>query len=359
MGAMIAEAKRRPTPKRRSARYAAGRALCYGRGMRVEATPAGLFLPEAGLHLDPVLPVPVAAVSHGHRDHVPVLAGRMIATEETEAIVRARVGETETTRAVPREPLNLHLPGKAPARITLFPAGHVLGSAGVLVEIAGERLFYSGDVKLRPSLTCAPAEIPQCDTLVLESTFGLPVFRFPPVEELRRAIAAHARAAFDAGETPVFLAYALGKGPEVAKILGEAGIPVSLHGSIARMTKIYEDFGVVFPGAEAYETGALSGRALIVPPSCRNQPIVTKRKKSRVIAVTGWALLDAAYDRYGARGLVPLSDHGGYEELLRVAELSRASKVWTIHGFVTPLARALAARGIDARPLPRPSGDSA
>jgi len=164
--------------------------------------------------------------------------------------------------------------------------------------------------------------------------------------------------ALDAGDTPVFLAYALGKGPEVAKILGDAGISVSLHGAIARMTKIYEDFGIEFPGAEAYEAGALSGRALFVPPSCRNQPIVTKRKKSRVVAVTGWALLDAAYDRYGARGLVPLSDHAGYEELLQIAELSRASTVWTIHGFATPLARALVARGIDARALPR-SGEAA
>jgi len=161
-----------------------------------------------------------------------------------------------------------------------------------------------------------------------------------------------ARAALAEGETPVFLGYALGKGPEIAKILGEGGIPTSLHGAIAKMTKVYESFGVSFPEAAPYEEGNLDGRALVVPPACRNQPIVARRRKVRVVAVTGWALLDAAYERYGAHGLVPLSDHADFDGLRRIAEVSRARRVFTVHGFAEPFSRVLALAGIDAAPLP-------
>jgi len=318
--------------------------------VRIESTPAGLFLPDVGLHVDPVLPVAAAIVTHGHGDHARVLPGRMYATPETAAIVRARFGETETVEVPYGEPVDVGS-RHAPARLTLFPSGHVLGSAGALVETGGERLFVTGDVKLRRSLTCAPAEIPECDTLVVESTFGLPVFRFPETDRLRTAIVAHARAALAEGATPVFLAYALGKGPEVAKILGDAAIPLSLHGAIAKMASLYGAFGVTFPDAIPYEAGGLAGRALIVPPSCRNQPIVAKIRRRHVVAVTGWALLDAAYDRYGAQGLVPLSDHAGYDELLAIVERSRARRVRTVHGFAESFARVLGARGIDANAL--------
>jgi len=295
--------------------------------------------------------VPFAAISHGHGDHARALPGRLWATPETAAIVRARVGETETVESAYGESVDLRLPGFAPARLTFRSAGHVLGSAGILVESGGHRFFYTGDVKLRPSLTCAPADVPECDTLVLESTFGLPVFRFRDTETLRAEIAAHARAAFEEGDTPVFLGFALGKGPEIARILGDAGIPTSLHGSTWKMAEIYARFGVALPDAVPHAPGALAGRALVVPPFCRNQPMVTKLKRARVVAVTGWALLDAVYDRHGAQARVALSDHAGFDELLRIVELARPSRVLTVHGFADAFARVLRRRGLDAGAL--------
>ena len=300
--------------------------------------------------MDPVLPVEAAIVTHGHGDHARALPGRMYATPETAAIVRARFGETATVVLPYGDPVEVGSQ-RSPARLTLFSAGHVLGSAGALVEQGGERLFVTGDVKLRPSLTCAPAEIPECDTLVVESTFGLPVFRFPETRLLREAIVAEARAALGEGATPVFLAYAFGKGPEVARILGGAGIPVSLHGAIEKMSSLYRAFGVTFPNAVPYDSPALEGRALVVPPPCRSQPMVTKIRNRRVVAVTGWALLDAAYDRYGAQGLVPMSDHADFDELVAIVEKSRARRVRTVHGFADALARILARRGMDAEAL--------
>jgi Cft2 family RNA processing exonuclease len=319
--------------------------------VRVELTPEGLHLPDAGLWLDPAAPVPAAVVSHGHADHARALAGEVHATPETVAIARARLGETAYVPHAYGEPFEVSRSGYDACRVTLLPAGHVLGSALTLVECGGTRLLYTGDVKLRPSRTCVSAEIPPCDVLVTEATFGLPVFRFPPTDELRAALVREARAALEAGDVPVFLGYALGKGPEIAKVLQDAGIPVSLHGAVWNMVEIYRRFGVAYPDAVPYERGKLDGRALVVPPSARTHPMIEGLKAKRVIAVTGWALLDAAYDRYGADVLVPLSDHADFDELLAIVERSGARRVVTTHGHAEPLARVLRRRGLDAHAL--------
>jgi putative mRNA 3-end processing factor len=325
--------------------------------VRVEVTADGLLLPGPGIHIDPARPVPVAIVSHGHSDHARALSGVMHATPETIAVARARLGETEYVGHAYGETFGVHLSGHDPCRVTLLPAGHVLGSAMALVESREGTLLYTGDVKLRPSSTCPPVEVPRAETLVIEATFGLPVFRFPEPEELRRMLVAEARETLAAGETPVLLAYAFGKGPEVAKILGDAGIPVALHGAVFKMAEIYRAFGVELPGAVPYEKGAVAGKALVVPPSFRAHPMVTSIKARRLILVSGWALLDASYDRFGADRLIPLSDHADWDELLRIVEVSGARRVLTTHGFAPTLARVLELSGLDAAPLPLFEGE--
>lgn len=328
--------------------------------MRVAVTPEGLFLPDLGLHLDPDAPVPRAVLSHGHADHARALSGAMWATPETCAVARARLGEGAYHEVAYREPFEVPDGSGGAARITLFSAGHVLGSAMVLVEHGSERLLYTGDVKLGASLTCAPADVPQADLLIVEATFGLPIYRFPEVSALRRRIVFETRDALDAGETPVLLGYALGKGPEVARILLDAGLPVALHGAVHRMAGIYRSFGVPFEGdVVAYERGALAGRALVVPPSARTHPMIASLKRARVIAVTGWAVLDAAYDRYGADVLVPLSDHADDDELFALVAATGARRVLTTHGYAGPFARRLRLRGLDAMPLALHHGDEA
>lgn len=325
--------------------------------MRVVVRTEGLHLPDLDLFLDPGAEVPLAVLSHGHADHARALARRIHATPETVAIARARLGDTDYVAHPYGEPFELRGHDGEVACVTLLPSGHVLGAAVVLIESRGHRLLYTGDVKLHPSRTCAPAEIPPVDTLLTEATFGLPVFRFPPVADLEAAIVAEARETLDAGAVPVFLGYALGKGPEVAKILTDAGVPVMLHGAVHRMVEIYRAAGVGYGDVVPYERGRTAGRALIVPPSARNHPMLAAIKKKRVIAVTGWALLDASYDRYGADVLIPLSDHADYDELLEIVARSGATRVLTTHGFAAPLAHLLGERGIDAQALALLHGD--
>jgi Cft2 family RNA processing exonuclease len=325
--------------------------------VRVAVRPEGLYLPDLDLFLDPAAEVPRAVLSHGHADHARALARRIHATPPTVAIARARLGDTDYVPAAYGEPFEIAACDGTPARLTLLPSGHVLGAALVLVEWRDERLLYTGDVKLQASRTCAPAAIPRVDTLVTEATFGLPVFRFPPLADLESRIADEARRALTAGEVPVFLGYALGKGPEIAKILQDAGIPVMLHGAVQRMVEIYRAFGVAYPDVVPYERGKVDGRALIVPPSARNHPMLAAIKQKRVIAVTGWALLDASYDRYGADVLVPLSDHADYDELLAIVERSGARRVLTTHGFTRAFAEVLTSRGLAADALALLHGD--
>lgn len=325
--------------------------------MRVAVRPEGLHLPDLDLFLDPAAPVPRAVLSHGHADHARALAGRVDATPETIAVARLRLGDTDYAAHGYGEPFELSAADGSTARITLLPSGHVLGAALVLVEHRDERLLYTGDVKLHPSRTCAPAEIPAADTLVTEATFALPVFRFPPVPELEKRIVAEARRSLDDGEIPVFLGYALGKGPEVAKILQDAGIPVMLHGAVNRMVEVYRGFGIEYPDATPYERGKVERCALIVPPSARTHPMLRAVRRKRVIAVTGWALLDASYDRYGADALVPLSDHADWDELRALVARTGARRVLTTHGFAEPFAHELTLAGLDATPLHLLHGD--
>ncbi len=203
------------------------------------------------------------------------------------------------------------------------------------------------------SLTCAPAEVPRADLLLTESTFGRPDISFPPVEGLRRRIVDVAREVLAAGGVPVFLGYAFGKGPEVVKILLDAGVPVSVHESIARLLRVYRRAGYAFGKPRDFSTRRRPppGHALVAPPSARWHPALVRLDRSRFVAITGRAILDPSRLPFRADEAVPLSDHADFDGLLRVAELTGAGTVLTTHGFAEELAAALRESGTDARPL--------
>lgn len=218
--------------------------------------------------------------------------------------------------------------------LTFFPAGHCLGSAQVLVEADGERLVYTGDIKLRANVAAETAVIVPCDTLVMESTFGDPLYRFPPdVATFDRLYAAVDRA-FSDERVPVVLAYALGKGQEALELLLRRGYRVTLHGSVWNMAEIYRELGVQFSGAyEKYDREHLRWRVLIAPPNCRKQPMITNIERRYVIMLTGWALHRSAPYMYRNVDLIlPLSDHADFDELLRLARESKAGRIITMHG---------------------------
>jgi putative mRNA 3-end processing factor len=306
----------------------------------------GLYLPELDLWLDADGPRDRCVISHGHSDHIAEHRA-IIATPETARIFRHRRGEAEMETLAYGERRDY-----GSFALTFFPAGHCLGSAQVLVEASGERLVYTGDIKLRPNVAAENAVIVPCDTLVMESTFGDPLYRFPPdVATFERLYAAVDRALSD-DRVPVVLAYALGKGQEALELLLRRRYRVTLHGSVWNVAEIYRELGVEFSGPyEKYSRDHLRGRVLIAPPGCRKQPMITNIERRYLIMLTGWAMHKSAPYMYrGVDLILPLSDHADFDELVHLARASGAERIITMHG-APKFAAALRELGLNAEHL--------
>jgi Cft2 family RNA processing exonuclease len=237
------------------------------------------------------------------------------------------------------------------ARCTALPAGHILGAAQLLIEFGGERVVYTGDIKLRQPLCGVATEVAPCDRLIIECTFGLPIYHFIERDEAKSRIVSFARDCLDQGILPVFYGYPLGRGQEIVHVLCEAGIPVAVHGAVARFIPDYERAGYTFQGWKPYDARQTRGNALVLTPAMRNI-VEASGKNTRIAYVSGWAALANARGRVGAEELIPYSDHADFTELLDIIARSKAKRVDLVHGYAEPFAHILRQRGIDAHAAP-------
>lgn len=304
---------------------------------------AGLYLPALDLWVDASRRRERGYVSHAHADHARE-HDVVICTPETAALCAVRFrSRKRSTFEIHRfnEPWEI-----GEYRLTLFPAGHVLGSAQILVEGESGRHVYTGDFKLAASRTAEPTECKAADVLVMECTFGSPHYVFPPREEIEAEIVGFARAALEDGATPVFYAYSLGKAQEAMAILGSAGIPMRVHSAVAKIAEVYRACGVGLPAAEQ---GEGDGEYAEIRPPGRTNPAPSNRKR-RTAMLTGWAIDRSARYRYGVDRSFALSDHADYPALLRTIELVRPRKVLLVHGR-SDFTHRLRRLGIDAEYL--------
>jgi Cft2 family RNA processing exonuclease len=312
----------------------------------LESRREGLYVPAFDAFLYAAASVPRAILSHAHSDHAAAGHGEVWATPETLALYRRRHPEWDGTSRAFRYGETAQQNG---VTLRFHSAGHVLGSAQIWLGEGDRSLLYTGDFKLRPCRTAAPAESPRAATLLTETTFGLPVFRFPGRDELEARLIAACRAAIEDEKTPILLTYALGKSQEAAAILAGAGIPTVLHGAAWKLLPEYAAAGIALPLSRPYESGPpVAGEALVVPPSCARTPVVQKVKRRSVIYLSGWAIREAARAEFDADVLLPMSDHADFEELLRHVAETGAERVVAMHGFARDFARILAARGVEA-----------
>ncbi|HYB53027.1 MAG TPA: hypothetical protein VEG84_04095, partial [Thermoanaerobaculia bacterium] len=251
----------------------------------LEIRPEGLYSRPLDLYLDPPTAVVRALLSHAHADHAAAGHGEIWATAETIAFYRRRHPEWSGSARVLGFRTPLECEG---VTLEAFPSGHILGAAQMRFAARDQSLLYTGDFRRRPSRSAPPIVTPRAQVLLTEATFGLPVFRFPPRAEIEKRLISACQEAFAADETPVLLAYALGKAQEAAIILASAGIASVLHGAAWKLLPEYEAAGQAFPLSRAYESGPVSpGEALIVPPRCARTPMVQKIKNRRVIYLSG------------------------------------------------------------------------
>ena len=322
----------------------------------LESTSHGLYCPEGDFHVDPTRPAERAVITHAHADHARPGHGAYFAAAPGLGVLRKRIGDGA--------PIHAFDYGQSfdfgPVRVSLHPAGHLLGSAQVRLERAdagqSEVWVVSGDYKTDPDPTCAPFQPIPCDVFITESTFGLPVYRWPDQAAVFDAINDWRRANRRRGRTSIIYAYALGKAQRVLAGLDPGVGPILLHGAVHAMTELYRDAGVDLPPADHAtdeRAGALRGEATVIaPPSANGSAWARKFNPLATAFASGWMAVRGARRRRAVdRGFV-LSDHADWPGLLHAIEATGASRVGVTHGFVDPLVRWLREAGLDAFAMP-------
>lgn len=294
-----------------------------------------------------------AVVSHAHSDHI-ARHKRVALTEPTARLLRQRLGGQREERVLRFGERTEFSSPRGDFALTLLPAGHILGSAMVMVEWSGGSLLYTGDFRLRPSPVCEPCGFQLargCDWLVMETTFGRPEYVFPPTVEIVEGLLQFCREAFAAGETPVLLGWTLGKAQELLCLLANSGLRVAVHEAVLPLARIYEQCGVRLGAYEPLNISQERDRVLICPPTFAQSPQRAALGPCRLAVATGWAMESSCKYRSGVDAAFPLSDHADFNELIEFVRQVRPRRVFTTHGFAADFAATLRDLGFDAEAL--------
>jgi putative mRNA 3-end processing factor len=315
----------------------------------IQPHPHGIYVAPADAWIDPSEPVPRALVTHGHADHARGGHGAVWATPETLAIMDARYGEQTGHPVGYGEPHSM-----GDVEISFVPAGHVLGSAQIVLDHRGERVVVSGDYKRRADPTCAPFVPVPCDIFVTEATFALPVFRHPDTGDEIDKLAAALHANPD--RCVLVGAYALGKAQRVIAELRARGHedPIYIHGALERLCRLYEELGVNL-GDLRPATGAskadLAGKVVLCPPGALNDRWSRRLPDPITAMASGWMQVRQRARQRNVELPLIISDHADWDELTETLTELRPQEVWVTHGREEALVHWCATRQIKARAL--------
>lgn len=314
----------------------------------LRVTDHGLYCPRGDFYVDPWKGVERAVITHGHADHARWGSQHYHATAPSAPILHQRIRDIELSSYDFGEAFEL-----GDARVSFHPAGHVLGSAQVRVEVDGEVWVVSGDYKRASDPTCAGFEVVECDTFITEATFALPVYQWRPGAAVAREILEWWDSNVRRRKASVLLCYALGK---AQRVLGELATmtdrPVFLHGAIASMVEVYREAGVeLLPTEKVQEKRDFAGELIIAPPSAAGSTWLRRFGDYELGFASGWMRLRGARRRRGYdRGFV-LSDHADWPGLVATVRATGAKKVLATHGYTDAIVRYLQEEGIDAQAL--------
>jgi putative mRNA 3-end processing factor len=313
--------------------------------------PSGLCCAPGGFHIDPTRAVDRAVITHGHSDHARAGHGAVLATPETIAVMKARLGADCAGSF--QELRYGETVGVGGVSVRLVPAGHILGSAQVVLEFGGQRAVISGDYKRQADPTAAAFELVQCDLFVTEATFALPVFRHEPdAHEIGKLLTS--LQAF--GErTHVIGAYTLGKAQRLIALLRAGGYdkPIWLHGALKSMCDLYRSLGCDL-GELALVSDApdkLPGEVVLCPPSALKDRWSRRLTDPVTAYASGWMRVRARARQSGVELPLVISDHCDWDDLCRSILETGAEEVWVTHGQEDALVHWCLSRGINARPL--------
>jgi putative mRNA 3-end processing factor len=313
-------------------------------------TRSGLYCQLGDFHIDPTHPVDRAVITHGHSDHARAGHGAVLATRETLDVMRLRFGENfaGASQAIGYDE-RVDLGG---AKLSLHPAGHVLGSAQVLIEAGGLRIVASGDYKDVEDPTCTPLERVLCDVFITEATFGLPVFRHgnPDAEigKLLHSVSLSSERAHLVG------AYSLGKAQRVIALIRKAGYdePIYVHGAMEKITRYYRDRGIDLGRVElAREAGKLPGAIILCPPSALKSLWSRRFAEPVTSLASGFMRVRARARQQLVELPLVISDHADWDGLTGTIIATGASDIWVTHGQEDAIVHWSVTRGLRARAL--------
>lgn len=314
-------------------------------------TPSGLYCEAGDFYVDPWQPVDRAVITHAHADHARPGNRHYLTAARGVEVLRTRLGEPAEITGVPYgESLAL-----GAARVSLHPAGHILGSAQVRIEHLGRVCVVSGDYKLAADETCAAFEPVRCHRFVTESTFGLPIYRWPVEAEVFSDIQAWWRANQQAGKASLLFGYALGKAQRLLASVDPAIGPIFAHGAVYKMNEAYRAAGVDLPPA-SYAGAApantdWSQALILAPPSAHGSPWERRFGSVSTGFVSGWMRIRGARRRRTVdRGFV-LSDHADWPGLLMAVKDTQAEEIWVTHGYAAILVHWLREHGMNAEAI--------
>ena len=312
-------------------------------------TGRGLYCEPGDFYVDPWEPVDRAVITHAHGDHASWGSRAYLTSEAGLGVLRARLDPTATIRGVGYgEPLSLN-----GVTVSLHPAGHILGSSQVRIVHRGEVWVVSGDYKTDPDPTCTPFEPVRCHTFITESTFGLPIYRWPSQADVFADINAWWRSNVSAGKTSMLYGYTLGKSQRLLAGLDPSIGPILTHGAVERITAEYRRAGVPLPptryAGTAERRTESTGAIVIAPPHASGSSWTRRFGTQSTGFASGWMLVRGARRRRALDRGFPLSDHVDWPNLLAAIEATGASEVWVTHGFTGPVVRWLTEHGFDAR----------
>jgi putative mRNA 3-end processing factor len=314
----------------------------------LENTGAGLYCRVADFYIDPWRPVARAVITHAHADHARRGCGTYITTPDCARLLKARL-DADVKVQETAYGATLGLNG---LQLSLHPAGHILGSAQVRLECNGEVWVVTGDFKRHPDPTCAPFEPLRCHTLVTESTFGLPVFRWPDPDTVMADITAWWRTNAAEGKPSLLFAYALGKAQRLLAGVDATVGPVFTHGAVEPLVQVYREAGVRLPPTRAVagtlKKNELAGALVVAPPSAAGSSWMRRLANAHRAFASGWMQIRGNRRRQAVdRGFV-LSDHADWQGLLDTIAESGAQRIWVTHGYAAEMVQFLREKGLSA-----------
>lgn len=313
----------------------------------IEFTDKGLYCPQGGFYIDPWKPVDRAVITHAHSDHARPGSGAYLCHRLTLPLLELRLGPNSYQAVEWGEPVYMN-----GVRVSLHPAGHVIGSSQVRVEYRGEVWVISGDYKTEDDGLSGAFEPLRCQVFVTESTFGLPIYHWKPQAEIYGSIRDWVFSNREKGKTSVLIAYSLGKAQRLLTCLAPAEVTAYVHGAVWNVHQALVNAGVVLPpvirvtpemGKEVFH-----GQVVIAPSGAEDSPWMRRFQPYATGICSGWMQVRGNVRRRNADAGFAMSDHADWKGLLGAIEATGAEKVYVTHGFQAALSRYLNERGIAA-----------